>query len=697
VSPPGPPGALWAVSLLLWAGSSVVLGEAVRTIGARAIPFWRIGEPVERLVTDLYVGGGTLYLLAAVQLGIFAAPVVRGLPIAAAVFVLYRVGRARARRTADRPAAQLAAAVGSPWTVVAFLSALGLFLVEIAAALPVPTGNTLDSSLLTIYTTQLLQHGSVPLSFRPYGTTAILYPQGSTVWFAWAQGTFGLPPARTALLVTPLFLALPPLSGYVLGLRWFRSERVGAAFAVALAFLGPSTRSLAAGSNDFVLATPLVLLLAAQARLWFDRGVPSLANAAGFGLLVGYAGAINVVGTEWLLPALLVLGVVATPRFGGRLLAWGGRWATTVATALLAGVPSIYVLVSGAVRPGSLDGALSAPARASVGISAAQLVGSLDPFLFRGSSVALSPIPIVRAELAVLLVVGVGVLLLANEEGDGGSGRFARWAASCGLAVGGWLVILYVAHRPGSPLRALPFVSNSQELSMSLFLLYGLVAAIPLAVAFGGGRLERQRPAATDRPRRARPAESHGRRTAAAVAFAIVVVVPAAVLTPASLGPVLADTYQDFGNVTAADFDLFGHAAGWFAPGARLLVAPGSAAQFLPGYAPGIVLVLPMAPGWSRANASYNAVVRDLSNGTLDAGGRAALASLAVDFVVVTGNSTVLWPAFWAAPLVHADYNVTNATTHTTSTEPTFPVLWHEADAWVFDASACRPGSAACG
>lgn len=149
----------------------------------------------------------------------------------------------------------------------------------------------------------------------------------------------------------------------------------------------------------------------------------------------------------------------------------------------------------------------------------------------------------------------------------------------------------------------------------------------------------------------------------------------------------LSDLYGDFGNVTGADFALFAWAADHLPAGARVLVAPGSAAQFLPGYARGIVLVYPQAPGWSRANASYNLVVRQLTNGTVNASGFAALASLDLGYVVVTGNSTVLWPAFWAAPL--ADARLANST-------PAFPVRFHDGDAWVFDATLCRPASAAC-
>ncbi len=686
---PGPPGGLWGLGLLAWAAGATVLGEAVRGAAARWVPLWRSPEPLERLLTDLYLGGAVLYLVAAVELAAFTAPVVFALPVLGGLVVLLRVRRLRRGAGASATADRLARGLANPWALLALASALGLYGIELAYAVPAGTGNTFDSSLLTTYVSLLVQHGSVPLSFRPYGSPAILYPQGTTVWLGWAQLVFGLPPARTSLLVTPLFLALAPVSGYVLGRRLVGSDRVGAAFALALAWLGPSTRGLVGGSNDFVVAFPLVVLLVAQAPVWSRRPLLSWGDAVGFGVLLGYAGALNVTGTEWLVPAVVVLGALAVPRFAANAGGWLARWLATVGTALVAGIPSIVVLVRARRSPSTLAGALTAPTGHAVGIGGSQLLASIDPFLFGPANVALSPIPVVRVELAVLLVAGVAFLLglfgrPAEEERWAGLGRLFL---SAGVAIVAWLLLLVAAGLPGSPVRALAFVTNSQEFGADLFALYGLVAAVPLALALQ--RAGVRTPEAAPGP----PGSVEGRRRRstlgrplAPIALALVVLVPAVALTPASLGPVLHGYYTEFGNVSGADFALLAYAGDHFAPGSRVLVAPGSSAEFLPGYARGIVLLYPMAPGWSRANASYALVVRELTNGTLDLAGREALAALGADYVVVTGNNTVLWPAFWAGPLLAATYDGS----------PTFPVVWHEADGWIFNASACRVGAPGC-
>jgi hypothetical protein len=51
-------------------------------------------------------------------------------------------------------------------------------------------------------------------------------------------------------------------------------------------------------------------------------------------------------------------------------------------------------------------------------------------------------------------------------------------------------------------------------------------------------------------------------------------------------------------------------------------------------------------------------VVDELTNATLDAGGRRALDVLGVQYVVVTPANTLLWAPFSAKPLLGAGYPV---------------------------------------
>jgi len=450
VTLPGPPGALLAAALLGFALETAVVGECVRALAGRWVALWRGVDPIERFVLDLALGGAVVYGVAAVPLGLFGVPLLAGLPViaAAGLAALWVRRRSVARAAIGRLASQLL----RPAPLLVLATGLSVFAVELAPALGAATGNTFDSSLLTTYTALLIGHGSIPLSFHPYADPMILYPQGTTVWLGAAQLLLGLPAARTSVLVTPFFLALPPLSGFVLGRRMFGTDRGGVAVALVLGWLGPSTRSLVGGSNDFAVAFPFVLLVAAQSTVWMRDELPGWGDAVGFGVLVGYTAAINPVGAEWLIPAVLGIGLVGARRAVGDAVRWAGRWGAAVAASIVPVIPSLYVLVRGLGSPGYVPGAAGPPSPTPTGITWSQWVGSVDPFLFRPGDVALSPVPTLRAEIAVLLVLSAAALVLASGGSPLGAylHRFRTWSLIAFASLVLWLLVL-VAARSGVP------------------------------------------------------------------------------------------------------------------------------------------------------------------------------------------------------------------------------------------------------
>jgi len=675
---PGPGGIEWALSLLLWAALAVVVGELVRWLAARFVPLWQHPEVVERALVDFYLGGALLYLIASVPGGAFQLPVVIAVPIVALVGLGALTIHAAPRLSRSSLRTRLGGIL-RPVPILVLLSALGLFLVELSVATPVATGNTYDSSLLTLYTSLLLHHHMTVGSFAPYATTGLLYPQGTTVWLGGAQLLFGLPPARVALLVTPLFLGLAPLSGFVFGRRVFGNERAGLAVALVLAWIGAGTRGVVFGSNDFVFSFPLVLLLAGQAVIWWRPPLPSVGDVLAFGILAGYSAALNPVGSEWLFLALPIVALLVRPRFAGRVVGWFARWGASLAASLLGIVPSLYVLVVGRSSPGFVPGATGGSPGSSPGISTPQLLGCIDPFLFGSSDTGLSTVAALRLELAVLIAFGLAVLLLVGRSSALGRylEPFRPFVAGAAISQVGLLGVLWLAHSGFGPAVGFANISSSNQLSVWLFTTYALVGSVPLALAierFAGWLRRADAGASPDLPAQIRTpswrSRSVARRAVVPLAVALVVVVPGVVLTTAALPPTLAQIYHDFGNVTGADFDLLEFAANHLPGAARVLVAPGSAGQFLSGYCSNIVLLYPMVPGWSTVNASYELLVHDLPNATFTGPDERALAVLNVGYVVVTANNTMLWPAFSPRPFL-AD-------------PARYPVLFHEDDAFLF-------------
>lgn len=678
---PGPGAAEWAVSLLVWALLAIVVGELLRALTARFVPLWRRPEPVERGLLDFYLGGALLYLVASIPWNAFVAPVVYFLPAVAAAGLA-----ALAIRAADRPGwvrgqRTYLAPLLAPLRLIVLLSALALFLVELSVAVPVATGNTYDSSLFTLYTSLLLNHHSTAISFAPYASTGLLYPQATTVWLGGAQLLFGVPPARTALLVTPLFFGLTPLAGFVFGRRLFGNERAGLAMALVLAWIGSGTRGMVFGSNDFVFSFPLVLLLAGQAVVWTRSPLPRFGDVIGFGLLLGYSAALNPVGAEWLLLALPIVALLVRPRYSGHPRGWFARWGVTVGTSLVGIIPSLYVLALGRSSPGFVPGSTAAPAGIPPGISESQFIGTIDPFLFGSSDTGLSTVAALRLELAVLIALGLAILLVVGR--DSALGRylepFRPFVAGVAAAQVFLLAVCWAASSGFGPAVDVTNLTSTNELSVWLFTVYGLIAAVPLALAIErfAGWLRRADTASSPSASPGRASRARGERSRSVASravvplvVALVIVVPGVVLTPTALPPTLSDLYHDFGNVTAADFDLLAFAESHLPSGARVLVAPGSAGQFLPGYCADLVLLYPMVPEWQTVNASYARLVQDLPNATLGPADQRALSVLSVEYIVVTENNTRLWPAFSPAPFL--------------ATPTAYPILFHEGGAYLF-------------
>ena len=668
---PGP-GALGDFAgLLLLALLAILLGEPVRSLLARWSGWLAGVDPVERAVVDLYLGGALVYVLAAVPLGLYSPAAVVVVGALAWALRLWRGPSVRRSAAATLRSVASAARRVPYWLVLA--SFLGLLAVEVAAAAPVPTGNTYDSSLYALYGSLLLLHHTIPLTLAPVDPVAVAFPQGATVWFTLGQGVVGTTPLRSSLLVTPLFLALGGPAAFAVGRRWWGTPEAGAAVAVVFALLGPFPREMVSGSNDLVLAVPLVLLLAAFAAVWSERAPPTWADALVFGGLAGYAAALNPVGTEWLFVVVPVSALLAAPRLSGAPARWIARYAASAALALVFVLPVVAVLVLSHGSPGFVPAGAAVPPGVPFGATPAQFVGNTDPFLFRPSDTWLSPFPLLRAELAALLLLGAAVLVV------GMYGRLAVPRPFGRLAVSGALVGIagcgaFVAAHDGVPgLALLVDLSSADQLSVILFLVYTAVAAVPLIVLFewlaprasapSGGR-----PTSPPRPGPSRG--TAGPATALSLVLVLVVVLPGAGVTALSLPSQLGSVYDRYSNVTAADLALLQYEAANLPDGARLLIAPGSAAEFLPANDPEVVLLYPMVPNFFDVNASYTLLVRELTNATLDASGRAALAALDVNFVAVTGRSSALFLPFSAPPL---------------EADPQLDLVFHQGDAWLFE------------
>lgn len=643
---PGPTAAQWVLGLVLLAAEATLVGEGVRSVLAVRIRWFRTYEAIERGLLDLYLAGALLYVLAVLPLGLFRPPVLLVVGGAAAVVGVYRFARASPwRRWIARARAFL-----SPLATPAGLTTLGaavlLFAVELLAAWNVPTGNTFDSSVDATFTSLLTYHGQTALTLAPVSTEFTAYPQGPAAWFGATGWALGWSPAQVPLLLTPLFLALVPLSGFVVGRRWLGTSRDGALLAVGLAILIPGTRYFAFGSNDFALAFPLVLYLGARAREWVGSGAPSLSDAVAFGAMLGYSAALNPIGAEWLGLTLLLVGVVGFVPRPRDLARWIGRWGLAVACGLVAVVPSLAGLTLGMSTT-----RVAGTGAGRSGITFGQFVGWSDPFLFGPTHPSWSPVLFVQIELAGLLVLGTLLLWLPSVRANRSAPEFRGWVSAGVIAALTWELMALAAGMGAGWAAPFSTITSAGQMSVTLFATLGFVALFPLVIC-----LRRSAPTFRASPNRdPRPCRSPRASDCSAIACVgvlILLVLPGIAATVLLLPEEDHTQYVEFSSVTSNDFAFLNAAPHLLPPGARVLVAPGSAAEFLPAYDPDITLLFPMTGTSWTTNASYLSLRGSLDNGTLGPDGMAELSALGVEYIAVTGNNTSLFPAFSPHPFL---------------------------------------------
>lgn len=669
-------GAIGPLALLLFAAAVLPLGEFLRRWLSRWARLLELADPVERGVVDLYLGGAVIYGVAALPFGAFTgfAPEAILLAGAGALGATLVGERARPGARPPRPA---------DWgrlrtlPVLAVLGATALlYVAESAAVGPIGTGNTFDASVLTTFVGLLRLHHQLPTSLAPVALQGLTYPQGTTAWLGAAQDLLGLAPARTSLLVTPLFLSLGPLGAYAWGRRTFDRAAAGAAFGLGFALLVSWTRVLAGGSNDFVFAFPLVLVLFGWLPAWSDARGISLGDAIAFGALAGYSAALNPVGAELLFLLVPVLWLGRAARGRPRPGPYAARAGLALAAALPFVLPSLLGLWQGRSSPGLVAGA-GALGPASSGLTGGQLIGLIDPLLFGPTAVWLSPFPLLRLELAALLLAGAGILAIPGFVRTEGERRIRRFALATLVLVVGLLLA------ESGPLRGVPGLSviadvtSAAELSVLLFTAYAAVAMVPIVRLLEAGtrpaRADAGAPRPAGAPRRRwsldrRPSDP-ALRTALLLGAAAIVLLPGLVVTTTALPVYLDDLYGSFGRVSPADLALLSWTAAHLPAGTRVLVAPGSAAEFLPGYDPRLVILYPMTA--IAANATYHALVVALDAGRLNGSVLAELDRLAVDAIAVTGNNTALDAPFLPGPFLdHPDQ---------------FIERFHDSDAYLFE------------
>jgi hypothetical protein len=693
-------------SLELIAGSLIVLFVAMLPLGAVLL---RGGERflgrhvglslLERVLFAFYIAGGVLFVLASTPIPWFGIPLVVTMIVAGAMAYLLIAWREGGRgiraalRQLNRP---------EIWVVGA--ATVGLLLFEIFPISSQPFPDAYDGSDIAIWMKLTLAQHTLPWSLAPYANAGVVYPQGSTVWMALPVMLWGWSIPVTVVLLPTLFLSLTVPAAYCWGSRlgshsFGRSLPLGLLFAAWFALVASWPRLFVGGGYDFVLALPLLLLF-----LGGLADLPQL-NRLGWrdlvavGVGAGVLACLSLVAGEVLAVLLLAYLVLARlPDVRATLkglsalllvivvqLAFVSR--SLVGVAVWFSYPSHVLTQAGdppysSVLPnGPLDFAL--------------VQGQLDPFV--PWKWKLSPFPALSLLLQILLAVGLILVTWGLLRRRGVSflgiprGLLLHLGALTATVFGATgLLLLTATENPiAASIRA---VTQVNEFSFCLFILYSVIAVLPLiaAVQFLEGRWARSTMPNGDRggPSRTSTVRRWPRREttrttdvywAVSVAMLLVPLGVGAFVTTADAPGWIHEQFLDTGNVTTADAAALQWAGSNLPTCSGVFVVPGSAGLFLPLYGEQ-KLIYQMNP--RPVNQSYFLAVEDLTGGVYDNGTKAELLQLNVTEVLATAATFASYAPIVVPPL---------------EASPDFRALFSEGDASVLEfipgveATGCPP------
>ena len=645
--------------------------------------------PVERVVLAIYATGTLLYLLASLPVPIYGRTLLATVLVGGALVYGYLLLRAHLAGLRS-----VARSILRPDFILVTAGFLGLLLFELIPIWSHPFPDAWDGSVTALWTNLILQHGSVPANLEPYASAPVLYPMGTAVWMSVPVLFYGWSAVQSPILLPPLFLSLTVPAAYAWGVRWCRSAGpaqtpVGLLFAAFFGLVASIPRFYTGGWYDFALALPLLILVIGLLPECVERIPGSRSATVGLGLCCGAMTALSLAAGESV--AVLVLAFVIVRHFG----AWRKLLSGVLAVFLLILFEMAFTLrsIAGWV---SFQGASYVPTHYYGSLGMRLILGELDPFV--PWKAKLSPIPAAALELQILLGVGLAFALVSLlwpkvAEALRVNRDLARHLLTGTVAAFVMTAVLLVTTLSNGPAEALAKVTNLDQSSVVLFLFFTGVALLPLASVVIALSSAGPSPV-DDKAASERSAETAGpgtlgrlpRRRAsrggpATLVTVLVIALTVGAVTTVIDGPnYLQSNVGKTSDVTAGDVTALEWAASHLPACSVVLVAPGSAAQFLPEYA-SVRMVFPMNP--VPTNSSYQVVVSNLTGGEYTGSTRAALLSLGVTEVFVTGQTSVSYAPFLAQPLVAS---------------PDFSELFAAEDATIFEfspgvaESSCGPG-----
>jgi len=684
---PASPGEVLGGSLLLLV-ALVPTGLALLNVIEELLRHKFLLNIPERLLIAFYAAGAFIFIIASIPVPDYGTPLlVTVLGGGAAVYLWFVVrGKGRGFRRAWEFAI-------TPTAVALSLGFLGLLVFEILPVWGHPFPNAWDGSVTALWENLTLRQGTLPTSLAPFASAPVVYPLATTVWMTAPVLILGWPLVQAPVFLPPLFLSLTVPAAYCWGARWgtntsLPGPSVGLLFAAFFGLVASWPRLYTGGSYDFAFAMPLFLVTVGLLPTFVRSEPAGGRRLLAFGLLGGVLATLSLTAGEALLVLLLAYSIVVYRKTATHFLVGLGQ-AAVVAAFEVAFLARSVIAWAGNGQLGY------APASEYGAVNLRLVEGELDPFVLWKPK--MSPFPWMSLELQVLLALGmilVGWTLL-RKAGETQRPSLSRFASDLLVGTVAMFIltgILLLSALPGSTASDLRSFTNLDQSATLLFIFFAALGAFPLVLGLGGltnWRASTEGPvpppsAQVTRkpPRRPRRASRDAWGVTTGVLAVLVLVVPLSTGAWVTLADGPGYIQRNVGktsNVTAGDVTTMEWIGSHLPACSSVLVAPGSAGQFLPEYAT-VHLVFPMNP--VPQSLLYAVAISNLTSGQYFSVTRSALESLGVTQVLVTGQTSVSFLPFLSTPLLE-------------STD--FSLLFSAGDAYTFEfvpgtlASGCGP------
>ncbi len=465
------------------------------------------------------------------------------------------------------------------------------------------TGNTMDSGYYTLIAKIIIINHSALYFNNPFVSNPIPYPRGLMMIMISYSFFTGANLIQTTLLITPLFQSMLILSFYSVGNR-LMDRRTGVLLSFISAFISGWPQYLVTGSNDFIVALPLAILLTPMIIGLEKKGLRDIACIA---LFTGYSMAISPIVGEIIVSSMAIFITYNAIKVRSLKII---KKISVLPLSLIPILPSIITILL-MKQPGGSYGS-------------GNTLTSLQQFRYAVNIFYLldnGPYTIVNLELVILALSSISLIILnrINKKNMPHLKNFLMYTA---FMTGIPFLILFFSFFTFMG-KYINIVINTAEVSMIFFMfiaIFGVLTFIAILNMVNNSNIK---------------------KVIALLLLVLLITVPVAYSITFEPG-MLYTGYKKYSSTSVNDVAVMDWMKGRLPSNSTILVEPGSGGEFIPAMDGYRIEYPPFTNNYN--NISYWDIVTLFENGVVNNESIHLLTILHVNYIFVSEHHTGIQP-----------------------------------------------------